>query len=251
MVIVRCADVHKETHSAVGADQAARVLGQIKVPATTAGHDRVLPGARNGFADQERVWGVEDCRHLSARLEADLLTGGETVVRVYPKLRARARASARTLGKSAPVDALAVGRSVLRESDLPRACHDGASRELKLLVDRREDLLGEWTRAVNRLRCHLHELDRAADLAPKGLESAVVRNGLLDRMARREGLVAELALELMADIYRLTGRINDLQRRISRLAEAVCCLQRQLAKLVYKTLTTPAAQASASLPAAA
>lgn len=56
----------------------------------------------------ERRWAVEDCRHLSRRLERDLLAARETIVRVPPKTRTRAR----TYGKSDPIDALAVGDRV-------------------------------------------------------------------------------------------------------------------------------------------
>ena len=89
--------------------------------------------AREQFAD-DRWWGNRGLPHLSARLERDLLTAGQQVVRVPPKLMAQARASARTRGKSDPIDALAVARAVLREPDLPIASHDEVSRELKLLV---------------------------------------------------------------------------------------------------------------------
>jgi hypothetical protein len=54
------------------------------------------------------VWAIEDCRHLSRRLERDLLVAGERIVRVPPKLMAHARDSARSHGKSDPIDALAV-----------------------------------------------------------------------------------------------------------------------------------------------
>ena len=75
---------------------------------------------------------------------------------------AEARNGARTRGKSDPIDALAIARAALREPDLPAAVHDETSRELKLLVDHREDLLGERTRMINWLRWHLHELDPGA-----------------------------------------------------------------------------------------
>jgi transposase len=55
---------------------------------------------------------------------------------------------------------LAVARAALREPDLPIARLDGVERELPLLVDHREDLIGERTRIISRLRWHLHELDR-------------------------------------------------------------------------------------------
>ena len=47
--------------------------------------------------------------------------------------------------KSDPIDALAVARAFLREPDLPIASHDEVSRELKLLVDRREVLVAQRT----------------------------------------------------------------------------------------------------------
>ena len=72
---------------------------------------------------------------------------------------AGARESARQRGKSDPIDALAVARAALREPDLPTAGHDQASWEVKLLVDHREQLIAERTRAINRLRWHLHRLD--------------------------------------------------------------------------------------------
>ena len=117
--------------------RSASSSGSMTVKATTKGHrpgvgvgPRTFPG--------EVVWAIEDCRHLSARLERDLLTAGQQVVRVPPKMMAEVRASARTRGKSDPIDALAVARAFLREPDLPVASHDEVSRELKLLVDRRE-----------------------------------------------------------------------------------------------------------------
>ncbi|SGN20195.1 transposase [Mycobacterium tuberculosis] len=56
---------------------------------------------------------------MSARLERDLLAAGQQVVRVPTKLMAQTRKSARSRGKSDPIDALAVARAVLRETDLP------------------------------------------------------------------------------------------------------------------------------------
>lgn len=47
---------------------------------------------------------------------------------------AEQRRTARTGGKSDPIDALAVARAALPEPDLPVATHDEGSRELKLLA---------------------------------------------------------------------------------------------------------------------
>jgi transposase len=65
------------------------------------------------------------------------------------RLMAGARAAVRALGKSDPIDALAVARAALREPDLPTAGHDQASWEVKLLVDHREHLVAERPRTIN------------------------------------------------------------------------------------------------------
>jgi transposase len=74
---------------------------------------------------------------MTRRLERDLIAAGEAVVRVSPKLMADVRDSARTYGKSDPIDALAVARAALREPELPVARLDGVERELRLLVTAR------------------------------------------------------------------------------------------------------------------
>ena len=154
-------DAHKRTHTAVACDEHGRELARASVGTTSDDHLQLV-GWAVAFGD-DRLWAVEDCRHLSRRLERDLLGAGERIVRVPPKLMANARDGARTYGKSDAIDALAVARAALREPRLPVARLDGEERELRLLVDHREDLVCERTRAINRLRWHLHELDPALD----------------------------------------------------------------------------------------
>lgn len=217
MVVVG-ADVHKRTHTFVAVDQAGRELGHKTVDATTAGHRAGVRWARERFG-VELVWAIEDCRHLSARLERDLLSAGQSVVRVPPKMMAEQRRIARTRGKSDPIDAAAVARAALREPDLPLATHDETSRELKLLVDRRDDLVKHRTATINRLLWRVHELDPS--WAPKAgaLDVAKHQQILAERLAGVSGIVAELAREELADIVELTGRINQLERRIAGLVE--------------------------------
>jgi transposase len=219
MVVVG-ADVHKRTHTFVAVDEVGRKLGEKVVRATTDGHRQAVGWARSEFGI-ELVWAIEDCRHLSARLERDLLTADQKVVRVPPKLMALTRKSARTRGKSDPIDALAVARAYLREPDLPIASHDAVSRELKLLIDRREDLVGQRTSTINRLLWRVHELDPSRAPKPGSLGRAKHRKLLGDWLQTVSGLVAELARDELADITRLTEQIDALASRISKRVEAV------------------------------
>lgn len=218
MVVVG-SDVHKRTHTFVAVDEAGRKLGEKTVKAVSEGHDKAICWAREQFGD-DVLWAIEDCRHLSARLETDLLEAGERVVRVPPKLMAEQRRTARTRGKSDPIDALAVARAAVREHDLPVATHHEASRELKLLVDRREDLVGERTRMMNRLRWHLHRIapsEPAADPKPKALRIAKTRGELAAWLEGRDGIDARLARDILADIDRVSPVIDALEREITAL----------------------------------
>jgi transposase len=219
MVVVG-ADVHKRTHTFVAVDEVGRKLGEKVVAATCAGHAEAVMWARERFGSQV-VWAIEDCRHLSARLERDLMGFDQGVVRVPPKLMAMVRKSARTRGKSDPIDALAVARAYLREPDLPVASHDEVSRELKLLVDRREDLVAQRTSTINRLLWRVHELDPERAPKPRSLDLAKHRRILGDWLATVDGVVAELAREELADITRLTEQINALANRIGERVRAV------------------------------
>jgi transposase len=219
MVVVG-ADVHKRTHTFVAVDEVGRKLGEKVVAATTVGHAEAVMWVRERFGT-EVVWAIEDCRHLSARLERDLLTAGQSVVRVPPKLMAQTRASARTRGKSDPIDALAVARGFLREPDLPIASHDEVSRELKLLVDRREVLVAQRTATINRLLWRVHELDPERAPKSRSLDLAKHRRSLGDWLDTVEGLVAELARDELADITRLTEMINALAKRIGQRVRVV------------------------------
>lgn len=215
MVVVG-ADVHKWTHTFVAVDGAGRELGHKTFDADTTGHRKAVAWARERFGT-ELLWAIEDCRHLSARLERDLLTAGQSVVRVPPKMMAEQRRVARTRGKSDPIDAVAVARAALREPDLPVATHDETSRELKLLIDRRDDLVKHRTATINRLLWRVHELDPAWSPQSRVLDLAKHQQILAGRLAGLAGVVAELARDELTDVVDLTARINDLERRIAGL----------------------------------
>jgi transposase len=95
---------------------------------------------------------------------------------------------------------------------------DGPEREIRLLVDHREALIAERTRAVNRLRWHLHELDPSLDPKPRSLDRAKTWGLLDERLVGEAGTVARLARHLIEQCRRLTTEINDLTCEIQRLA---------------------------------
>jgi transposase len=219
-VIVIGVDPHKQTHTAAAVDAALGELrGERTVKARRPGFEQLLEWARS--LEAERLWALEDCRHVSIALERFLVGAGERVVRVPPKLMAGSRRSARQRGKSDAIDALAVARAAAREPSLPVAVLEGASREIRLLLDHREDLVGERTRIQQRLRWHLHELEPELEI-PAG---ALDRRVWLERIGRQLGhreLTTQVRIcrELVRRSAELSRRERELERELATLIAA-------------------------------
>jgi transposase len=218
-VIVIGVDPHKQTHTAAAVERATGELrGERTVKARQQGYGQLLAWARSLAG--ERLWALEDCRHVSLGLERFLLARGERVVRVPPRLMGEARKGGRSPGKSDSIDALAVARAAVRERDLPEAFLAGPEREIKLLLDHRDDLVAERTRIQSRLRWHLHDLD--PELAvPAG---ALDRYCWLDRLerflaGREQSAQVRIAAELVASCRELTKRAKQLERELRVLVE--------------------------------
>ena len=92
-MIVIGTDTHKASHTVRrgGSRDWARCSAERTVRAKRRSFEDLLRWARR--LGGERVWALEDCRHVSGALERFLLARGERVVRVAPKLTAGARDS--------------------------------------------------------------------------------------------------------------------------------------------------------------
>jgi transposase len=216
-MIVVGIDPHKKSHTAVAIDAVtATPRGEITVSSGKVGHDRLLSWARG--LDGEHLFALEDCRHVSGSLERFLVGRGERVVRVPPKLTAHARRTARTRGKSDPIDARAVAEAALREPDLPEARLSGPEHDVRLLTDHRDDLVGERTRIQTRLRWHCHDLELGADVPPKALDRFKWLDRLATELAATPATVqTSIAVDLVERSRSLTVEINRIEREIQRL----------------------------------
>lgn len=216
-MIVIGIDPHMKTHTAVAVDCATGAsLGTRTVSGDGSGHDGLLTWARG--LGPERYFAIEDCRHVSGRLERHLLGNGERVVRVPPKMMAGARSSARTYGKSDPIDAACVARAALREPGLPEASLAGPEHDVRLLADHRDDLVDERKRIQKRLRWHCHDLEVDLEMPPRVLDRYV----WLDRLqgileAFPESTRRRIALAELRQIRELTVAVRDLEREIRGL----------------------------------
>jgi transposase len=218
-MIVIGTDPHKQSHTAAALDaQTVECVDELTVRARQEGHERLLGWAQE--LDEERVWALEDCRHVSGGLERFLLRAGERVVRVPPKLMAGARKGAREFGKSDPLDAKAVARAALREGleTLPQARLSGPERELALLLDHREDLVAERTRIQQRLRWLLHDLEPGIEIRERSLDQSSTLKQLQGRLRRMQQTTeVRICRELVRRCTELSRRANELERELTAL----------------------------------
>lgn len=70
-------DSHKQSHTAVAADELGRKKAQMTVCARRDGHRELIAWARQ-VAPHGRAWAVEDVRHVAGGLIRELLATGET-----------------------------------------------------------------------------------------------------------------------------------------------------------------------------
>jgi len=207
-----------------GVDAATgEVLEARQIAASDDGHRDAVRWARE--LGCERVWAIEDCRHVSRRLEQALIAAGERVVRVAPKMMGESRRGERQAGKSDEIDALAVARAVVRDGveRFPSACLDERAMEIRLLSDHRDQLVAERTRIQNRLRWHLLELcpELEAQLPNGGLTRQVVQERIATRLRNiRDDPRARVARDQLRHICTLSSQINELERELGTLVAA-------------------------------
>ncbi len=163
----------------------------------------------------ERRWAVENAGGLGRHLAQRLSAAGESVVDVPPKLSAKVRLlSTGNARKNDRLDALATALAAWRNERLPALEQEAGAEVLRLLSERREDLVAERTRALNRL----HGLLR--DLLPGGVAGRLSahRAARIVRGIRPQGASARLrrrlASEILRDIRTLDRKIADLNGRI-------------------------------------
>jgi transposase len=213
-------DPHKKSLAVAAIDEAKdELLERAAFPQDRTGLRSLERWARRF---PKRRWAMENAGGLGRHLAGRLVAAGESVVDVPPKLSARVRVlSTGNARKNDELDALATALAASRHDRLAAVDPEAASEVLRLLSERREDLVAERTRALNRLHGLLRVLvpggvDRklSADRAARILRRIRPRGSASTRLRRR------LASEVLRDIRTLDRKIVDLDGRIEAEVEA-------------------------------
>jgi transposase len=222
-MIVIGADTHKRSHTVAAVTApTGELVGEQTIPVGRRGFGALLRWARG--LDDERVWALEDCRHVSGSLERFLIERGERVLRIPTHLTAKARKSSRRRGKSDPIDALNVARAALQEGfeSFPMAHLDGPELDLRLLVDHRERLVRHRVELNSTLQWHLHDLWPELRLPGGALFSKKWSTRIGRRLARAEQTMrVRIARDELRRLRELTLSTNRLEREITDLVAQI------------------------------
>ena len=220
MTVLIGVDPHKATLAVAAIDESTgELLERTSFPQDRSGL-RALERWAKRFPG--RRWAMENARGLGRHLAGRLAASGECVVDVPPKLSARVRVlSTGNARKNDGLDALATALAASRNERLAAVDPEADSEVLRLLSERREDLVAERTRAINRLHGLLRDLlpggiagKLSADRAARILRGTRARGGASARLRRR------LASEILRDVRTLDRKIADLDVRIQSEVEA-------------------------------
>ena len=205
-------DPHKRIDAVVVLDEAGAVLARETIEHTSSGF-RTLMGLARRFP--RRTWAVEGCNGVGKNLAQRLVAGGETVVDVSTRKSSLVRALA-TNPVARPMTPTRTRSpwSGCAAPDLPVVVRDERAEVLRLLVNRRRELVGLRTQAV----CRLHR--ELVILIPGGASrrlTATRARALLtgirpaDEVAR---LRKALARDQLADLVAIDKRLAAINTEI-------------------------------------
>jgi len=211
-------DPAKRSHAMAVLDSNENELAALQVGNDNDGYRDMLRLAKRW---KQRSWAVEGAGGVGVQLAQRLVADGETVLDVPPKLSTRARIFDTGHGrKNDPGDARTIAVVALRTKGLRQVVLDDERIALRLMADRRRELVRSRTQTVN----HLHQL--LMELLPAGAEQkltatkakallATVRPHAAAGKARRQ-----LAVDLIDDLVTLDRKIKDINKRLKHAVEA-------------------------------
>jgi transposase len=206
-------DPHKRMNAVVVVNAKGTVLARRQFANTTRGFRELRVFSRQW---RPRTWAIEGCNGTGKHLAQRLVAARETVVDVSTRRSALVRVFAGGNGrKTDDTDAHAIAMVGLHTPDLPVVRPDDRTVTLRLLANRRHELVGLRTQAV----CRLHR--DLANLVPGGARRALTAKKakeLLAKIRPRDEvgrLRRQLAADQLAGLVALDRRLAELERQIN------------------------------------
>ncbi len=211
-------DPHKLSATIEVVDHHEKLLGSGRFTTDQAGYSAMRTYAK---AWPDRVWAVEGGNGAGRPLAQRLLEAGEHVVDVPAKLAARVRLfDTGHNRKTDALDAHSIAIVAVRTTGLRVLAPDGELEALRMLTDRRDELVVLRVQTVNRLQRLLAELipgQRKKDitaLQAKAMLATVRPRDVAGKTRRR------IAAEELADLIAVEAKIKKITAELKTMVTA-------------------------------
>jgi transposase len=210
-------DPHKRLNAVVVVNVKGKVLARGQFPNTADGFRELRALGRRW---RPRTWAIEGCNGVGKHLSQRLIAVGERVVDVSTRRAALVRVFAGGNGrKNDDVDAHSIALVGLHTPNLPEVREDDRSAALRLLANRRKELVDLRTQCVNRLHRDLVGLIPGG--ARRTLTGAKAKQLLAGVRPRDEigRLRRRLAADQLADLMALDRKLAAIEGEIRAMVK--------------------------------
>ncbi|WP_027500099.1 IS110 family transposase [Rhodococcus sp. UNC363MFTsu5.1] len=212
-MIVIGIDPHKSTHTATAVDSTTNTdLGSIRINASFDDYAQLMTWSKQW---PDRIWAVENASGLGHHLTQWLISRGEAVVDVPSTATARVRELSRGgRRKNDRIDAAAAACVAFSQGDFRPVAPEGHTDVLRILDERRTDLIKQNGRLVNQLHAVLRELFPGGMERDFETEDAATQLKQLRPETAADAMRQKIGLEIVGDLRRIRFQIDDLTTRI-------------------------------------
>lgn len=212
-MIVIGIDPHKSTHTATAVDSRTNTdLGSVRIRSSFDDYVSLMTWSKPW---PDRIWAVENASGLGHHLAQWLISRGEAVVDVPSTATARVRELSRGgRRKNDRIDAAAAACVAFTQGDFRPVGPEDHTDVLRILDERRIDLVQQNGRLINQLHAILRELwpggiDRNFDP-----EDAAEKLKAFQPATAADAMRKKVSLDLVGDLRRIRVQIDDLTTRI-------------------------------------
>ena len=212
LVITIGIDPHKSSLTAAAVESHGQSHPPIRIAI-----NKTTPATLLAWASQwpDRQWAVEGATGLGRGIAQQLVSAGEVVLDVPAKLAARARLLGSSSARKTDVaDAISVAAVAIHNRRLNRVQAEDDTTIMRLLTERRDDLVAEHTRWINRLHVLLRDLHPGGADVRLNTTDASALLAKIRPVTPADHQRKQLARDILRDLRRHEASINDLERQL-------------------------------------
>lgn len=214
-------DSHKRMLAVAAVDSVGKVIAAREFANHREGHMRLLRWIRS--VDVDRAIGIECSGSFGAALSSFLVASGEDVAEVPAGLAHREARRLVARGKTDAGDAIAIARVVARGDGLARVDRRQTWTDLKFLSDRRDQLIVERTRTINRIHKALVILKPGYETKTGKLTRKQALSRVTTLLRGDRSIAADIVRDLVADVRRLDKAVTEVEPLIAELLQRSGC----------------------------